>query len=103
MLISLIACQSRPLIVSTDAGLVSGTTDAAGDVRIFKGIPFAAPPVGLLRWREPQPVTPWTGVRRCATFGPNPIQDNRGRCSEDCLYLNVWTTKGNLSAKKPVM
>jgi para-nitrobenzyl esterase len=99
--ITLIACHSHPLIVSTDAGLVSGTS--AGDVRIFKGIPFAAPPVGPLRWREPHPVTPWTGVRRCVAFGPNPIQENWGVCSEDCLYLNVWTTKGNSPVKKPVI
>lgn len=102
-LVTLIACQSHPPIVPTDAGLVSGTTNAAGDVRIFKGIPFAAPPVGPLRWREPQPVTHWTGVRRCVAFGANPIQESLGKCSEDCLYLNVWTTKGNPSAKKPVI
>ena len=100
---TLIACHSDPLTVSTDAGLVSGTTDAAGDVRMFKGIPFAAPPVGPLRWREPQPVTSWTGARRCVAFGPNPIQENWGECNEDCLYLNVWTTKGNSWAKKPVI
>ncbi len=99
----LIACRSPPLIVSTDAGLVSGTTNAAGDVRIFKGIPFAAPPVGPLRWRKPRPVTPWTAVRRCVAFGPNPIQENLGVCSEDCLYLNVWATKENSSVKKPVI
>jgi para-nitrobenzyl esterase len=99
----LIACQSHPLIIFTDAGLVSGTTDAAGDVRVFKGVPFAAAPVGPLRWKAPQPVTPWTGVRRCVAFGPNPIQENWGVCSEDCLYLNVWTAKGNPSAKKPVI
>jgi para-nitrobenzyl esterase len=98
---TLIACQSQPQIISTDDGLVSGIS--AGDVRIFKGIPFAAPPVGPLRWREPRPVTPWAGVRRCVAFGPNPIQENWGVCSEDCLYLNVWTTKANPSAKKPVI
>jgi para-nitrobenzyl esterase len=97
---TLIACQSHPLTVSS--GLVSGTS--VGDVRIFKGIPFAAPPVGPLRWREPQPVKPWTGVRRCVAFGPNPIQEGwGGPGKEDCLYLNVWTTKGNPAAKKPVM
>jgi para-nitrobenzyl esterase len=100
---ALMACQSHPMIVSTDAGLVSGTTDAVGDVRIFKSIPFAAPPIGPLRWTEPQHVTPWIGVRRCVSFGANPIQENGGVCSEDCLYLNVWTTKGNSSAKKPVI
>ena len=81
----LIGCQSPTSNVSTDAGLVSGTINAAGDVRIFKGIPFASPPVGQLRGREPQPVTPWKGVRRCVAFGPNPIQENWGVCSEDCL------------------
>ena len=101
LLCSLVACQSRPQIISTDSGLVSGTS--AGEVRIFKGIPFAAPPVGPLRWREPQPVEPWTGVRRCVTFGPSPIQDGWKGCSEDCLYLNVWTAKASSSAKKPVM
>lgn len=99
---TLTACESHPQFGSTNAGPVSGTTNAAGDVWIFKGIPFAAPPIGQWRWREPQPVTPWTGVRRCAAFGPSPIQDDCDGCSEDCLYLNVWTAKASPSAKKPV-
>jgi para-nitrobenzyl esterase len=104
LLSALIACQSRPLNVATDAGLVSGTTNAAGDIRIFRGIPYAAPPVGPLRWREPQPVTPWAGVRRCVAFGPNPIQEGwGGPGKEDCLYLNVWARWGDSSAKRPVM
>src|SRR5580658_7794838 len=89
LLCTLTACHADPPTVSTDAGLVSGTTVAAGDIRMFKGIPFAAPPVGPLRWREPQPVKSWTGVRRCVDCGPNPIQENWGECNEDCLYLNV--------------
>ena len=97
---SLIACRSHTQTISTDAGLVSGTTDTTGAIRIFRGIPFAAPPVGPLRWKEPQPVKAWTGVRRCVAFGPNPIQENWDPCSEDCLYLNVWTGKGS---KKPVI
>jgi para-nitrobenzyl esterase len=104
LLFMLVACHPHPQTISTAAGLVSGTTDATGDVQIFKGIPFAAPPVGPLRWREPQPHTPWTGVRHCADFGPNPIQEGwGGPGKEDCLYLNVWTAKTNSSAKKPVM
>ena len=97
---TLIACRSHTQTISTDAGLVSGTTDTTGAIRIFRGIPFAAPPVGPLRWKEPQPVKAWTGVRRCVAFGPNPIQENWDPCSEDCLYLNVWTGKGS---KKPVI
>jgi para-nitrobenzyl esterase len=65
----------------------------------FKGIPFAAPPVGNLRWREPQPVQDWTGVRKANKFGPRAMQlpvfgDMNFRSDgvgEDCLYLNVWT------------
>jgi para-nitrobenzyl esterase len=104
LLCLVIACRSHPQAISTDAGLVSGTTNTAGDIRIFRGIPFAAPPVGPLRWREPQPVKPWTGVRRCVNFGPNPVQEpDWGVRSEDCLYLNVWTANGDSPKKRPVM
>jgi len=58
-----------PESVKTDAGLLSGTSAAAPGVRVFKGIPFAAPPVGALRWRAPQPVAKWTGVRHADKFG----------------------------------
>src|SRR5579872_3623004 len=61
-------------IVSTDAGLISGVTNAAGDVHIYRGVPFVAPPVGNLRWKEPQPVTPWEGIRKCERFGPSAMQ-----------------------------
>jgi para-nitrobenzyl esterase len=83
-------------IVRTAAGEVSGTGTG---VRVYRGIPYAAPPVGPLRWRAPQPVQPWTGVRDGSTFGPDPIQvveTNPLRLSlapgtsEDCLTLNVW-------------
>lgn len=96
--------------VRVTGGMISGTT--TGGVRIFKGIPFAAPPVGDLRWKAPQPVVGWKGVRKCETFGPEcpqapypagslyyqPPQPQ----SEDCLYLNVWTT-GKAGDKRPVM
>jgi para-nitrobenzyl esterase len=62
--------------VKTTAGLVAGTTNAGGDVRVFKGIPFAAPPVGALRWKAPQPAKPWTSVRDCTVFGPSPVQND---------------------------
>jgi para-nitrobenzyl esterase len=87
-------------IVKVDGGAVSGTTDRG--VRVFKGIPYAAPPVGPLRWKPPQAVVVWNGVRDASTFGAEcpqtqypagsvyirPIQKQ----SEDCLFLNVWTT-----------
>jgi para-nitrobenzyl esterase len=84
--------------VKTANGVVEGITEKSG-VRAFKGIPFAAPPVGKLRWREPQPVQDWTGVRRADKFGPRPMQRSlfgdmnfrSNGMSEDCLYLNVWT------------
>src|ERR1700744_2059636 len=59
--------------VQVDGGLISGT--AFGDLHIFKGIPFAAPPVGELRWKEPQPGIPWQGVGVCDRSGPSPIQE----------------------------
>src|SRR3989440_4777571 len=105
-----------PESVKTDAGLLSGTSSAASGVRVFKGIPFAAPPSGELRWRAPQPPARWTGVRRADTFGNVCVQPKGvGRlnvsvdlpdspaASEDCLYLNVWTAARSASERRPVM
>src|SRR6478735_6435009 len=93
--------------VKTDAGVVEGTTNADG-MRAFLGVPYAAPPVGTLRWQAPQPVTPWAGVKQAATFGARCMQGSifgdmvfRDQLSEDCLYLNVWAPPG--AAKLPVM
>ena len=78
-------------------------------VRVYKGIPFAAPPVGDLRWKPPQPVKPWDGVRDCTKFGtvcPQPksiLGTKQEAASEDCLFLNVWTTAKKTDAKLPVM
>ncbi|MBX0290657.1 carboxylesterase family protein [Hymenobacter sp. HSC-4F20] len=91
-------------------GTLEGTATAAG-IRMFKGVPFAAPPVGELRWREPQPVQNWTGVRAAKQFGPRAMQlpvfgDMNFRSngvSEDCLYLNVWTPAKSASEKLPVL
>lgn len=74
----------------------------------FKGLPFAAPPVGALRWRTPQPVVAWNGVRKADTFAPACIQPWAGnsdpnRLSEDCLYLNVWTAAATAKERRPVM
>jgi para-nitrobenzyl esterase len=99
--------KNEPPVVSTDAGLISGTTSRSEDVRIFRGIPFAAPPVGALRWREPQPVAHWKGVRPCDRFGSGPAQIDPGGpksdYSEDCLYLNVWTAARQPAEKRPVL
>jgi para-nitrobenzyl esterase len=84
-----------PTVVATAAGLVRGV--ATLDKRHFAGIPYAAAPVGPLRWQPPQPVTPWTGLRNATKVGPRCLQDEgsdleMGRqTDEDCLTLNVWT------------
>jgi para-nitrobenzyl esterase len=97
--------------VRTNTGSVEGTVSADGLVRIFKGIPFAAPPVGDLRWKAPQPAPYWTGVKRTTEFGarcmqgkiyPDMVFRDNGP-SEDCLFLNVWTPAKTASAKLPVM
>src|SRR5579862_8021828 len=79
-------------------GMLEGVESADGKVRTFKGVPFAAPPIGLLRWKAPQPVVPWTGPRPAFDYGPRPMQGFRFPDmeptdfgpSEDCLYLNLW-------------
>ena len=106
---SLIAGAASDL-VTVDGGQISGTSEDG--VRAFKGIPFAAPPVGALRWKAPQPVVPWTGVRAADTFGAecmqtpyptgSPYASEPRPISEDCLYLNVWTT-AKPGDKRPVL
>jgi len=87
-------------------GAISGT--AENGIALFKGIPFAAPPVGDLRWKAPAPVTPWSGVRKADAFAkacmqPPNSQGNTAPVSEDCLYLNVWTPAKSASDKLPVI
>jgi para-nitrobenzyl esterase len=100
-------------VVAVEGGKITGAPSAvASDVRIYKGIPFAAPPVGALRWRPPQQVTPWDGVRDATRFAPACMQTRRpegsfygqivDQMSEDCLYLNVWSTAAP-SGHQPVM
>ena len=94
------------------SGPISGTFE--GGVRAYLGIPYAAPPVGELRWKEPQPVAPWDEVRECTGFGPACPQPpwrypvisgilDVGPTSEDCLYLNVWTRAESPDERMPVM
>ncbi len=97
--------------VKTANGVVEGAGLQKSGVRIFKGIPFAAPPVGELRWKAPQPVRSWEGVRPAVQFGPRCMQlpifgDMNFRSSgmsEDCLYLNVWTPARSAEERLPVL
>ena len=92
--------------VRLDAGMVSGAAASSQDVRVFKGVPFAAPPVGDLRWRAPKPAAHWDGVRKADEFSPVCMQGTGGgaqKNSEDCLYLNVWTAARTAGEKRPVM
>ena len=97
LMLSSAYAQTNSPAVKIKNGQLQGSVE--NGVQSFKGIPFAAPPVGKLRWREPQPVTNWTGVRNAKEFGPTAMQTNvfgdmafrAPRMSEDCLYLNVWT------------
>jgi para-nitrobenzyl esterase len=98
--------QSAGLVVTVTGGKAQGQPLPAPGGAVFKGIPYAAPPIGDLRWREPQPVKPWTGVRQAAEYGADCPEVN-GRSdrvtSEDCLFLNVWTPEWPSGAKMPVM
>ena len=111
----------RPMLrkVKTENGWVKGIEAADPRVTAFKGIPFAAPPVGVNRWRAPQPASDWEGVRECYRFAPIPMQDTPGvgeglydrewhvdpeiEMSEDCLYLNIWTPAHTADEKLPVV
>ncbi len=107
------AAISQPVKVS--GGMVSGTPARDISITAFKGIPFAAPPVGALRWRAPQPVAKWSGVKTADKFGASCMQTivtekkpwtyefmAHNDVSEDCLYLNVWTAAKSASEKRPV-
>jgi para-nitrobenzyl esterase len=92
----------------TEAGQIRGCQRDGAGVLAFKGIPYAAPPVGPLRWRAPQPPTPWSGVRDASTFGAGSLSalenDPRpGPRDEDCLTLNVWTAANQADENRPVM
>jgi para-nitrobenzyl esterase len=105
----LCAAEDPAPVVRVGAGELRG--QAAGSLMIFKGIPFAAPPVGHLRWRAPQPVQPWKGTRSATEFGqecmqaPASFSSNplRASLSEDCLYLNVWAPRNRRASPLPVM
>lgn len=94
--------------VTTLCGKLEGSYESG--INVFRGVPFAQPPVGNLRWVEPQPLQHWQGVRQAKEFGPNPMQTNMfgdmnfgtKKMSEDCLYLNIWTPAKTFREKLPV-
>jgi para-nitrobenzyl esterase len=96
--------------VEVESGTLEGAASADSSVRIFKGVPFAAPPVGNLRWQPPVPVRAWSGVRKADKFGAHCMQGQvfgdivfRGaEMSEDCLYLTVWAPARPESKRLPV-
>jgi para-nitrobenzyl esterase len=97
--------------VKTSNGILEGTGVQSSGVRIFKGIPFARPPVGDLRWQPPQSPDNWQGVRQAVQFGPQCMQQpifgdmnfRSNGMSEDCLYLNVWTPAKKGNERLPVL
>jgi para-nitrobenzyl esterase len=95
--------------VHIDTGTISGADGDEAGVRVYKGIPFAAPPVGDLRWKSPKPAAKWDGVRAADKFSPVCMQGRGGQAntnremSEDCLYLNVYTAAATAKERRPVM
>ncbi len=104
-------CQSRTAEQRTANGLLEGVVSADGKVKSFKGVPYAAPPVGPLRWKPPQPPAAWNGVRKAAEFPARcmqaPIYSDMifrdAGPSEDCLYLNLWMPAAPAPRPLPVM
>lgn len=94
--------------VTVEGGRMAGVM-LADSVRVYKGVPYAAPPVDALRWKPPQPVVPWDGVRACTRFGPvcwqaiNEKNQTDEPMSEDCLFLNIWTSARTADEKLPVL
>lgn len=107
--ISIATSAQDAVSVKTSYGILEGL-DISG-IKTFKGVPFAAPPTGDNRWREPQPLQPWQGIRECHDYAPDPMQEpifgdmNFGAdsISEDCLYLNIWTPAITMNEKLPVL
>ncbi|MBQ0044328.1 MAG: carboxylesterase family protein, partial [Bacteroidales bacterium] len=116
---ALVGCstsENNP-VLTVEGGQIQGVKDELPGVYVYRGIPYAAPPIRDLRWKAPQPVQPWEGVRVCDTFGHPSFQaqhytggyttewgyGKEQAYSEDCLYLNVWTkAPGETGKKLPV-
>ena len=117
ILLLCLQCSNNP-VLTIEGGKITGVETETPGVFAYKGIPYAAPPVGELRWKEPQPVVPWDGIKVTDDFGPAAIQNDQVPGSfyqkeffftgdpvrsEDCLYLNIWTpSPGQPNKKLPV-
>lgn len=124
-LLALLACVlplmgilAQTPILNVEGGQIEGASGDVSGLAVYKGIPYAAPPVGDLRWKQPQSVVSWQGVRKCDKFGAASLQGDQNvgsfywkefyqagnpERSEDCLYLNVWTPAAGTDAKLPVI
>jgi para-nitrobenzyl esterase len=100
-----ICFAQTPPQVKVEAGLLQGTSE--NGLSVYRGIPFAAPPVGDLRWRSPRPAAKWQGLKPADKFSPRCYQGGRGapgvETSEDCLYLNVWSPAKSARDRVPVL
>ena len=100
-----------PVQATVKNGVIEGNYDTKDGLQVYLGVPFAKPPVGQLRWKAPQPLENWKGVKQTKKFGPRPIQgivfgDMNSRSdglSEDCLYLNIWSPVRNDKKNLPVL
>jgi para-nitrobenzyl esterase len=112
--VALLSATALPAadLVKVTGGTLEGATGTDPSVRVFRGVPFAAPPIGALRWRAPQPVEAWAGTRRADTWGTRclqgtmfgqPLVSREAGMGEDCLYLNVWTAARAAGEKRPVL
>lgn len=108
LLLAPAVAHAGPSVVTTDAGRLRGAVE--GELDVFRGVPFAAAPIGQLRWREPQRIAPWTDIRDASKFAPACMQSGVSipgepapQISEDCLYLNIWAPRHSGRAKLPVM
>ena len=115
-LLPLLAAAQSAETLRLEQGLIAGVPGADDAVRVYKGVPFAAPPVGDLRWRAPRPPASWQGTHVADAFAPGCVQHvagsrppwteafmHQGSTSEDCLYLNVWTAAKDASEWRPVL
>ena len=101
-LVATTQAHAKPEPVITEFGKVQGFVE--NGLTIYKGVPFAAPPVGGLRWKPPQPHEPWGDVLQTVEFASNPYQgDGKGNVSEDCLYINIWSPAKKADEKLPVL
>src|SRR5689334_8850595 len=117
IILSIVVTPGRAAVdtpVRVAGGMVSGVAGRDASITVFKGVPFAAPPLGNLRWRPPMPVISWEGVRKADHFSDSCMQNivderkpwtyefmTHTAVSEDCLYLNVWTAAKSPSEKRP--